>query len=53
MKIWLRGNITPKTSIPDTGFKEELKIRPEGGEKAGRPLARTKESFLKRGTSNN
>jgi len=28
--------------------REELKIRPEGGEKANRPLAGTKESFPRR-----
>jgi len=28
--------------------KRKLKIRPEGGEKADRPLAKTKESFLKK-----
>jgi hypothetical protein len=29
--------------------KEKLKTRPKGGEKARRPLAGMKESFLKRG----
>jgi len=29
-------------------YKEKLKIRLEGGEKVSKPLAGTKESFLKR-----